>query len=62
MSIGGRGGPRCCKRDSYLAITEAVAFVKEKLGIEMKLAEIECKFSSKNQQCLGNECPFNKKG
>ncbi len=61
MSIGSRGGPRCCKRDSYLAITEAVAFVKEKLGIEMELAEIKCEFSSKNQQCLGNECPFNKK-
>jgi hypothetical protein len=30
-AIGRNGGPRCCKRDSYLAITEAVHFTEEKL-------------------------------
>ena len=32
-AIGRNGGPRCCKRDSYLAIIEAVRFTKENLGI-----------------------------
>ena len=31
-AIGEVGGPRCCKRDSYLSITRAVDFVKKILG------------------------------
>jgi hypothetical protein len=27
----------------------------------MELSSIECDFSEKNFQCLGNECPFHKK-
>lgn len=29
QAIGKIGGPRCCKRNSYLAITEAVRFARE---------------------------------
>ncbi len=56
--ISETGGPRCCKRDSYLAITEAVVFVREKLGIEMQLTDIRCSRSDKNNQCLKERCPF----
>ena len=31
-AIGEIGGPRCCKRDSYLSIQKAVEFVKKKPG------------------------------
>jgi len=57
-AIGKNGGPRCCKRDSYLAITEAVKFTGEKLGIHMKLNEITCSRAHKNNQCIQNACPF----
>lgn len=57
-AIGEVGGPRCCKRDSYLAITKAVEFVKENLGIEMELDKIKCIHSSQNNQCIGVRCPF----
>jgi len=57
-AIGEVGGPRCCKRDSYLAETEAVEFVKENLGIEMELDEIKCIHSAHNNQCIGVRCPF----
>ncbi len=57
-AIGEVGGPRCCKRDSYLAITEAVKFTKEHLGIEMELGEIKCIHSNLNNQCIGVRCPF----
>ena len=57
-AIGSIGGPRCCKRDSYLAITEAVAFVKEHLGVEMELSEIQCSHYPKNAQCIKEKCPF----
>ena len=59
-SIGKNGGPRCCKRDSYLAIVEAVNFTKEKLGIQMSLNNIICSRSHLNNQCLKNDCPFHK--
>lgn len=58
--IGENGGPRCCKRDSYLAITEAVAFTKEHFGIEMELGDIVCSRSHLNNQCLKTKCIFHK--
>jgi len=60
-AIGKHGGPRCCKRDSYLAIREAVGFTKEKLGLEMELGKISCSRSHMNNQCLQGECPFYEK-
>ena len=57
-AIGEIGGPRCCKRDSYLSILKAVDFVKENLGISMERPEIRCSFRSKNNQCVGKRCPF----
>jgi len=57
-SIGTVGGPRCCKRNSYLAIEQAVAFAKEHLGVEMELGTIRCRHIGKNNQCLGSRCPF----
>ena len=58
--IGKNGGPRCCKRNSYLAIQEAVRFTKEHFGIEMELHEIRCTRSHMNNQCLGKNCKFHK--
>lgn len=56
--IGEYGGPRCCKRDSYLAILEAVAFTKEQLGISMDTHKIICSRSNLNNQCIQDKCPF----
>lgn len=58
--ISENGGPRCCKRDSYLAITEAVRFTEEHLGVKMELGEIKCSRSEQNNQCIGKKCPFHK--
>ena len=38
------GGPRCCKRDSYLSILSAIDFVKEHFGIEMEKPHIVCQY------------------
>lgn len=59
--IGAVGGPRCCKRDSYLAIAEAVDYTKEHFGIEMETDAITCTRSHLNHQCIGDRCPFHKK-
>ncbi|MBP3300316.1 MAG: SAM-dependent methyltransferase [Clostridia bacterium] len=57
-AIGKNGGPRCCKRDSYLAITEAVKFTREKLHIHMKLNDVACTRAGLNNQCRQEACPF----
>ena len=57
-AIGKNGGPRCCKRDSYLSIAEAVRFTREKLGIKLESGEISCTRSHLNNQCLQERCPF----
>lgn len=60
QSIANCGGPRCCKRDSFLAVVAAVDFVKENFGVHMQLPEhIQCGFSGFNNECLGKDCPFN---
>ena len=59
-AIGKNGGPRCCKRDSYLAIIEAVKFTSEKLHIDMKLNSVICTRSHLNNQCRQEKCPFHK--
>ena len=57
-AIGEVGGPRCCKRDSYLAIMQAVKFVQENFSVEMELDEIKCTHSALNNQCIKERCPF----
>lgn len=52
------GGPRCCKRNAFLSLSTAAAFVKERYGTHLELAEIHCDFSPKNRQCIGTRCPF----
>ena len=58
-AIGAIGGPRCCKRDSYLSILSAVDFVKEHFGVEMETHEVVCSHCGENNQCIGKRCPFN---
>ncbi len=57
-AIGEVGGPRCCKRNSYITITEAVKFAKEHLSVEMELPKIKCTHYAQNSQCIGARCPF----
>ena len=52
------GGPRCCKRDSYLSVLTAIDFVKEHLGVEMEKPEVKCSRSQINEQCIGKKCAF----
>ena len=61
-AIGEIGGPRCCKRDSYLSILSAIDFVKEHFGVEMEKPEIVCSHMGQNNQCIGKRCPFSKSG
>jgi hypothetical protein len=58
-NIAESGGPRCCKRDGFLAIKTAVDFVSKHCQIEMELPEkMECHFSQRNKECLKIKCQF----
>ena len=56
--VGTIGGPRCCKRNSFLAIETAIDFVKENFGVEMEKKRIVCCYIPKNNQCIGRRCPY----
>lgn len=61
-AISCHGGPRCCKRDAYLAVREAVQFTAEHLHVRMGMHDIRCTRSCMNAQCLGQACPFHADG
>ncbi|MCI8298899.1 MAG: SAM-dependent methyltransferase [Lachnospiraceae bacterium] len=58
--IGTVGGPRCCKRDSYLSLLAAIDFVADHFKVKMEKSEIVCRHAAQNNQCIGKRCPFAK--
>ena len=52
------GGPRCCKRDAFLSMEQAVEYIKAHYGIALRMPPIQCEFSSQNAQCIGKRCPY----
>ena len=52
------GGPRCCKRDAFLAFGKAIEYISENYDVKLDQGRIKCSFSVKNAQCLGERCPF----
>jgi hypothetical protein len=59
LTIANHGGPRCCKRTTFLAINEAVDFLKENFGITMKInRKLACEFTDLNKECLKKKCPY----
>lgn len=55
------GGPRCCKRNSYIALNSAVDFINEFFDVKLeKMNNLKCFHSSYNKQCLKKDCPFYK--
>lgn len=59
MDISALDGPRCCKRNSYLAMKSACESVKEYLQINLEWPEkISCHYFPDNQECIREKCPF----
>lgn len=54
------GGPRCCKRDAFLAMEQAVSYIEKRYSVKLTLSDIKCNFSLRNSQCIGSRCPYNK--
>ncbi len=56
--IADHGGPRCCKRDSFIAIQEAVGFLEKEVNIQIQTIPIKCTFQRLNKECIKKACPF----
>ncbi len=56
-TIAEHGGPRCCKRDSFLAIYSALEYFDKDVQGSKNLI---CEFSHLNKECIKRKCPFYK--
>lgn len=58
-TIAEAGGPRCCKRDVFLALQRAVPFLNQHLHAGLEVAAgVHCAFFAGNRECLAADCPF----
>lgn len=59
LKVADLGGPRCCKRDTFLSLLEAINFIDENFGVSLDVPEkILCRHSQQNKECLESDCPF----
>ena len=59
LSVANHGGPRCCKRNTFLSIMQAVDFSRKNLHVAMIIDKnIKCDYYTLNAECLANRCPF----
>ena len=57
--IAEHGGPRCCKRNTFIALEEAVGFLEENFGTKLDTTwSKKCQFHELNEDCLLENCPF----
>lgn len=52
------GGPRCCKRNTWVATLTAAKFARRRLDTPMTARGARCEFSPKNPDCHKEDCPF----
>ncbi len=60
LKISEIDGPRCCKRNSYIALQVGEVFSKEVLHLDLGTTErIQCIFHERNgSECKKQACPF----
>ena len=56
--LGKINGPRCCKRDAMIAFKHGIEYVRQHYGMQIEYEKQHCEFSSQNQQCIKERCPF----
>lgn len=57
--ISNEGGPRCCKRDSFLSLAEAIPYSNTVLDTHFSLLDdVKCEFYPSNHECKRLACPF----
>lgn len=58
-AIGEAGGPRCCKRDTFLALLVGREFLNRHLDASLPAGiQPVCSFAANNRECLATDCRF----
>ena len=57
-ALGTINGPRCCKRDAMIAFQNGIEYVNSHYGVTLKYEPMKCEFTSRNEQCIKERCPF----
>jgi hypothetical protein len=58
-AIGEAGGPRCCKRDTFLALLVGRDFLNRHLDARLPAGKQPvCSFAANNRECLATGCRF----
>ncbi len=53
------GGPRCCKRNTFLAILNSIQFLKQELNVSLEISsKVLCSFMHLNKECIKEKCAF----
>lgn len=52
------GGPRCCKRTTWLVLLSTIRFARERLGVVLGGRGERCEHSALNGECIATRCPF----
>ncbi len=50
--------PRCCQRDSWLALRESAAVLQELTGKTLTVESFECGQFRENKECIYEQCPL----
>lgn len=58
MNIGKYNGPRCCKRNTFLAFDTADEILKEQFGVSLVSKKHYCGWFGKNEECLKETCQY----
>lgn len=56
--IASYNAPRCCQRDSWLALKEASTLLQVYTGISLSVRLIACEQFSENKECIHDLCPL----
>lgn len=58
-AIAAYGGPRCCKRVSFVALQSGAPAILQHLGVDIGMPDaIRCRHFASNAECLHGRCPF----
>ncbi|EOS40055.1 hypothetical protein D3Z53_26130 [Lachnospiraceae bacterium] len=52
------GGPRCCKRAVWIAVSEAVRGMNRCMGCNLPVTLQVCKYTKRNSECQAAKCEF----
>lgn len=59
LHIASVEGPRCCKRNGFLALEEAAKIIEERLDIELERpTKLICHYFENNKECKKEKCPY----